>query len=78
ILSNNLNKRLLEVHCNIIEKSVSSINENVIQEELLYVFYYDPNNPFIKVNSIMYRQVVRNNQFIEIYFIDQNGNKVDF
>jgi len=78
ISNNHINKQLLEVHCNIIEKSNSSNNEMAIQEELLYVFYYDPNNLFIKVNSIMYRQVLRNNQFIEIYFIDQNGNKVDF
>ena len=74
----NINKRLLEVHCNIIEKSLSSINEKVIQEEVLYVFYYDPNNPFIKINPIMHRQVVKHNQYIKIYFTDQNGNKIDF
>ncbi|KAE9522631.1 hypothetical protein AGLY_016966 [Aphis glycines] len=79
ILDNNINKRLLEVHCNIIEKSVTSNNENVIEEELLFVDYYDPNKPFIKSYPIMYRKVnVRTIQIIKIHIIDQNGNIVNF
>ncbi|KAE9543704.1 hypothetical protein AGLY_002100 [Aphis glycines] len=79
ILNNNINKRLLEVHCNIIEKSVTSNNENIIEEELLFVDYYDPNKPFIKSNPIMYRKVnVRTIQIIKIHIIDQNGNIVNF
>lgn len=77
--NNNINKQLLEVHCNIIEKSVSSINEKVIEDELLFVFYYDSNNLFIRSNPIIYRQVnVRTIQKIEIYIIDQNNNVVNF
>jgi len=42
ILNNNINKRLLDVHCNIIEKSFSSVNNvNHIEEDILYNFYYD-------------------------------------
>ncbi|KAE9523162.1 hypothetical protein AGLY_016447 [Aphis glycines] len=68
-----------EVHCNIIEKSVTSNNENVIEEELLFVDYYDPNKPFIKSYPIMYRKVnVRTIQIIKIHIIDQNGNIVNF
>ncbi|KAE9523015.1 hypothetical protein AGLY_016646 [Aphis glycines] len=79
ILNNNINKRLLEVHCNIIEKSVTSNNENIIEEELLFVDYYDPNKPFIKSNPIMYRKVnVRTIQIIKIHIIDQNGDIVNF
>jgi len=78
-LDNNINKQLLEVHCNIIEKSVSSIDEKVIEEELLFVFYYDSNNLFIRCNPIMYRQVnVRTIQKIKIYILDQNGDIVNF
>jgi hypothetical protein len=77
--NNNINKQLLEVHCNIIEKSVSSINEKIIEDELLFVFYYDSNNLFIRSNPIIYRQVnVRTIQKIEIYIIDQNNNVVNF
>ncbi|KAE9521637.1 hypothetical protein AGLY_017933 [Aphis glycines] len=79
ILNNNINKRLLEVHCNIIEKSVTSNNENIIEEELLFVDYYDPNKPFIKSNPIMYRKVnVRTIQIIKIHIIDQNGDIFNF
>ncbi|KAE9522085.1 hypothetical protein AGLY_017529 [Aphis glycines] len=79
ILDNNINKRLLEVHCNIIEKSVTSNNENIIEEELLFVDYYDPNKPFIKSNPIMYRKVnVRTIHIIKIHIIDQNGDIVNF
>lgn len=78
-LDNNINKQLLEVHCDIIEKSFSSIDEKVIQEELLFVFYYDSNNLFIRCNPIMYRQVnVRTIQKIKIYILDQNGDIVNF
>ncbi|KAE9543348.1 hypothetical protein AGLY_003259, partial [Aphis glycines] len=79
ILDNNINKRLLEVHCNIIEKSVTSNYENVIEEELLFVDYYDPNKPFIKSYPIMYRKVnLRTIQIIKIHIIDQNGDIVNF
>jgi hypothetical protein len=38
ILNNNINKRLLEVHCNIIEKFVSSINGKIIEMNFCMFF----------------------------------------
>jgi len=79
ILNNNINKRLLDVHCNIIEKSFSSVNDvNHIEEDLLYTFYYDDVNPYIKTNPIMYIPVKGHFQTIEIHIIDQNGKKYYF
>lgn len=77
--NNNINKRLLEVHCNIIEKSFSSVKDSHhIEEDVLYNFYYDYDNPYTKTNSIIYIPVKGHFQEIKIDIIDQNGKKYVF
>jgi len=79
ILNKNINKPLLDVHCNIIEKSFSSVNDNShIEEDLLYNFYYNDDNPYIKTNRIKYIPVNGCFQEIKIDIINQNGKKYDF
>lgn len=79
ILNNNINKPLLDVHCNIIEKSFSSVNDTShIEEDLLYNFYYNNDNPYIKTNPIKYIPVKGHFQEIKIDIINQNGKKHDF
>ena len=75
---NNINNRLLDVHCNIIEKSLSFDNNIHTEEDLLYSFYYDYDNPYIKINPIKYIPVKSHFQTIEIDIIDQNGKKYVF
>ncbi|KAL4083444.1 hypothetical protein QTP88_028760 [Uroleucon formosanum] len=73
------NKSLLDVHCNIIEKSFSSINDKChIEEDLLYNFYYNDDNPYIKTNPIKYIPVNGGFQEIKIDIINQDGKKYDF
>ncbi|KAL4113700.1 hypothetical protein QTP88_017279 [Uroleucon formosanum] len=73
------NKSLLDVHCNIIEKSFSSISDKChIEEDLLYNFYYNDDNPYIKTNPIKYIPVNGGFQEIKIDIINQDGKKYDF
>jgi hypothetical protein len=50
---------VLEVHCDIVEKSFSSINDtHHVKEELLFVFLFDLNNLFVKPEKILYVSVI--------------------
>lgn len=76
---NNHNK-ILEVHCDIIEKSISHINHIIHhEEELLFLCKYDSNNTLIQPSKIIYRAVETNRiQIIKINILDHNSNIINF
>lgn len=71
----------VEVHCNIIETSLSSHNINQhlhSEEELLYIISYSPGNGIETPRKVMYSSVVKEKiQNIEIKLLYQDGNDFD-
>lgn len=67
----------LEIHCNIIEKSFSSVNNiHHVEEELLFVFLFDSNKIFVRPEKIFYVPVsLKTIKTINISIFDQNGNE---
>lgn len=76
----NNNNKILEVHCNIIEESIThDIDELSHYDEVLFLFQYNSNSALIKPHKMIYRPVSKNRfQKIEIYILDLKGNIVNF
>ncbi|CAI6372177.1 unnamed protein product [Macrosiphum euphorbiae] len=74
----NNNNKILEVHCNIIEESIThNIDEVSHYDEVVFVFQYNSNNALNKPLKMIYRPVSKNRfQKIEIYILDLKGNIV--
>jgi len=77
----NNNNKILEVHCNIIEESIShDINTHShYGEEVLFLCKYDSNNVLIQPKQIIYRPISKNRfQNIKINIFDLKGNIINF
>lgn len=76
----NNNNKILEVHCNIIEESIThDIDEVSHYDEVLFLFQYNSNKTLNQPFKIIYRPVSKNRfQEIKIYILDLKGNIVNF
>jgi hypothetical protein len=69
--------KVLEVHCDIVEKSFSSVNDtHHVEEELLFMFLFDSNKLFVKPEKILYVPVSSKIiKTLNISIFDQDGNE---
>jgi len=77
----NNNNKILEIHCNIVEESIShDINQHShYGEEVLFLFKYDSNNVLIQPKQMIYRPLSKNRfQNINIKIFDLKGNIINF